>query len=967
MNAGKYQLWRAYDGFEGGYMNFMDWNNLMGDPGTHIWTGEPREINVEHIGTMALGGSRVMVTVSDEENDTPEADALVCLYKNDDDYHEVCYTNDDGIAEFRIAPDQLSSGDLLVTVTKHNVLPYLDEIEVAEMEYYLGVEGWTIDDGDDEEANPGELVDLITSITNFGTDTPDGAVIATIESLSRWATVDNDPVEWDEAPGPGESVEATFTVEFDPFCPDQETILLPVDVTVGETVWHSMISIDLQSPEITIRELSFGGGDFDPGDVSELDIQIRNTGHQLLDGVSATLWSESEVVRVLQSESSYNAININSSRYCTGDPFRISAHPLTIPGMTVWLGMAVETEAGFIDTARVQITVGEPDQEDPFGPDEYGYICFDSGDEGWEIAPVYDWVEINPEVDDNDFDGTELDLRDAGDNQDESVVVDLPFGFQYYGEVFDEITVCTNGWAALGNQNELSDFRNRRIAQPVGPDAHLCVWWDNLITVGNSAILTHYDEEGGRFIIEWSQMRRLVEWGQGADETFQIILYEIEQYPTFTGDGVIVYQYEDVENERVQAHNDTPYCTIGIGNLNDTDGLQYTYWNSYPAGAMPIESEMAITFITSAVMITGVLEGTITDAETGDPIANAEVLTTRGFWSETDENGFYCIDNIIIGDGYEVTAYSLGWNDSTRGMFEIIEEETLTVDFELLHPEFASSDDQFTSRLMPGESQDFEFNLTNDGNGQLTWSVERALRGNINADPWEHRQVLMIGDTVDDSRVEGVIFIDDRYYVTGGGSGDRDDNNVYIFDRDGRLLNQYEQFGESAYGMKDLAWDGDLIWGSGERNVFGFTLDGELRTTFEGPCNPNTALAWDPDRNLLWMSSITTDIVGVDLEGNEQEELDRCDLRIYGLAYWQEDPDGHPLYIFTNINSQQYVYKMNPENGDTMFVSYLEQNVEGVPRAGGAFITNQFDCYSWVFIDVISMAVNRGGDRIDVW
>ena len=78
LNSGKYNLWRAYEGFDGAYRNFLSWNNLMGDPGSIIWTYEPYPIEVEHPEEFQVNASRFSVAVTNEEGD-PEADALVCI------------------------------------------------------------------------------------------------------------------------------------------------------------------------------------------------------------------------------------------------------------------------------------------------------------------------------------------------------------------------------------------------------------------------------------------------------------------------------------------------------------------------------------------------------------------------------------------------------------------------------------------------------------------------------------------------------------------------------------------------------------------------------------------------------------------------------------------------------------------------------------------------------------------------
>ena len=975
LNSGKYELWRAYHGFEGAYMSFMDWNNLMGDPGTHIWTDIPREILVDHLNNLSIGESYFNVRVFDAESQSGEACALVCLFKEDDDLHLTCYTDEDGTAEFYIDPDALTDGELMVTVTKHNVHAYLEEIAVEEHDYYLGVNGWTVDDDNEGESrgnedgvpNPGERIELMLNLANFGTEVPQNEIAVNIQTESQWAQVLAGDIDIEQAPEVGNAVEIMCIIDINPSCPDFEDVYLTVNSTDGETVWMSSVLLDVASPELISNRLNFIGGDLEPGDIRDLDIELRNVGHEVLDACHARIWTESEVLDILQDEADYEEIGIDEASFVSGQRFRLSAQPFTIPGMQERITFQLETEDGFRDTLQILITIGSPEETDPFGPDAYGYVCFDSGDENWQMAPDYDWIEIDPDVDGFHFQGTNLNLDDPSDNRDESRAIDLPFAFQYYGEVFDQITVCTNGWVAFGNQEELADFRNRRIAQALGPNAQLCAWWDNLITADNSAILVHHDEERGRFIVEWSQMYRQIGTNQrGALETFEIILYDPEVNPTYTGDGIITFQYKEITNENRRARNDTPFCTIGISNLDDSDGLEYTYWNTYSPGAKRIENEMTIMFTTATSFITGVIQGTVTDAGTGNPLANAEVRASRGFNAITNNNGFYQFD-ILIGEDYDLTAIAIGYNDSTLAGFAIAEDETLEVNFALLHSEFELSAQEFHAELGMNESTDFNFNIRNDGNGPLNWQCERSYgegEAGINRLIGSH----IVAQVVNDLQLEGVAFVDDRFYVTG--QNGMDPNMIYVLDSDGNLVNRIEQVGDSRVGMLDLTWDGTLLWGSGERYVYGFTTGGELRASFQGPYSNNQALAWDADRELFWIvgSQQNVPIVGVDREGNRIDgmALDSRRMRISGLAYWQEDPDGFNLLVLHNPGQEiQHVHKIDPENDSCLFVKSLEPEYGGQP--GGAFITNEYGRYGWVFMTLINDPMNRLGDRIDIW
>ncbi len=1015
LNMGKYELWRSYHNFDNSYSNFMDWNNLMGDPGTHIWTGDPREMNVTHETELALGANRLTVRVEDEEEETAIPEALVCLYQPDN-LHLTAYTDKDGIAEFILPTDDLEEGDLMVTVTKHNHLSYIEETIISEHDYFLGVEEWSIEDDEDGIPNPGESVELTLELANLGTEVPEGPVTVTVEALSAWVIVTSNPVEIEDIPEVGESVQVDVEVDIDDSAPDGEIILLAVNAADGANVWSSLAVLETESPRIEVLSFELDEEILNPGEFSDLDIMISNSGRQEIPEFTATIWCETDLLRIIRSEARYDALEPGASDTQTDGQYSINAHVFTIPGMEVELRLAVEAENGFRDTTSIMIPVGEVAHNTPFGPDKYGYVCFDSDDTDWEMAPVYEWIEIDSDIEDNQFEGENTGLRDSGDNQDRSEVVQLPFDFQYYGEVFDELTVCTNGWAAFGNQRDLADFRNRHIGQALGPNAQLCVFWDNLKLDNDSKILTYYDEEEGRFIVEWNKLHRLLDGGgSGEEETFQLILYDIERFPTYSGDGVIVFQYKDVVNGSTPAHRDTPYCTIGISNLDDSDGLEYTYWNQFHPGAKPFEngrrnSEIAIKFTTATQFVTGIMSGRVTDAEDGSPIENADITTSRGFWAITGENGDYEINDILIGDEYVVTVSAQGYNDSTRAGedgqgYEILEDEVTVADFALLHPEFNIDIDHFDYQMLPDTSTETGFRLSNDGNGTLVFTSryvyvfdddgeERVRPGGpvrpVDRDePDEAWDALLTWNATDsvsvdgDYRINGVIYVNGEWIVSGSNNSNDTENYFYKFDRWGNFIEAIVQ-PFAGFGAKDMEYCDELLWCTAGDGAL-YTVDlgnSEILSTWVTPNGVSLRnIAIDPATGFIYTSSITNQLFKLALVGDSvltvedsYTPLDPRDneyIRRYGLAWFRDDPDGYNLYIISNKeldvdpgSPDISIFKMNPNTGEVIFLTALDYLDPTNRGRGGICITPKWNNLVWVIAAALD---NPDGDMIGVF
>ncbi len=99
---------------------------LFGDPAVEIYTRTPTELSVEHIPTAPLGGWDFEVSVS--QASVPIQGAAVCCWKEDEAFYEVEWTNEEGKA---VVPLELSSeGEMKLTVTAHDSLPYSAELPV---------------------------------------------------------------------------------------------------------------------------------------------------------------------------------------------------------------------------------------------------------------------------------------------------------------------------------------------------------------------------------------------------------------------------------------------------------------------------------------------------------------------------------------------------------------------------------------------------------------------------------------------------------------------------------------------------------------------------------------------------------------------------------------------------------------------------------------------------------------------
>ena len=255
--------------------------------------------------------------------------------------------------------------------------------------------------------------------------------------------------------------------------------------------------------------------------------------------------------------------------------------------------MHIQSDDGYDRNEILHVQIGEVSVIDPLGPDEYGYYIYDSGDEGYDLAPIYDWIEIygsgtNLSLD-NDGNGT------WGGGSSPLAHVDLPFPFKFYGVDYNEITICTNGWIALG-YTDMESFRNYQIPGAGGPSPMIAAFWDDLETTSNTGNVL-YEEFNDYVVIQWQDMRT---HSYNSLETFQIILFNDGSQPY--GDGNIKIQYKVFNNTSSFINQYPPihgsYATIGIENHLGDQGLQYSYDNQYPEAAMTLDDETALYITT---------------------------------------------------------------------------------------------------------------------------------------------------------------------------------------------------------------------------------------------------------------------------------------------------------------------------------------------------------------------------------
>ena len=317
-------------------------------------------------------------------------------------------------------------------------------------------------------------------------------------------------------------------------------------------------------------------GSADPGENIGLTITLMNTGSGSATVIEATLFTDDPNITITSAASAYPDIpTLETGANAT--PFQLEITESCPIGYEAALNLSLTASGGFTDTIQIDLIVGDP-LFAPTGPDNYGYLAYDQLD-GHQYS-AYDWIEIDP-----GYGGSGTLVNFTSDDQ--TIQVNLPFTFTYYGQDYTQVSICSNGWIAMGVTTS-TDWSNSGIPDTDGPPAMAAPFWEDLSPQSVGGVYAYYDAVNHWWIVEFSRVRQYLP--TTALETFEAIFFDPAEYQTITGDGLIKFQFHTV--------SDPSSCTVGIENYDQNDGLQILFNMTYDPNSHPIEDDAAIVFTT---------------------------------------------------------------------------------------------------------------------------------------------------------------------------------------------------------------------------------------------------------------------------------------------------------------------------------------------------------------------------------
>jgi hypothetical protein len=626
--------------------HFANWANLMGDPGMDMWVGIPSTLSAAPVGgSMTLPYGQASVMIQATASGQPAEGAVVCLYQ-DGNLRSVGLANAAGQAELSLLGH--SQGTVKLTVSKADCIPFRGSLNMTTNTLYAalleaGISGAGM-------AQPGATLTLNPLAQNTGTQTLN-FMSGTLSLDPAYGTVTDASGAWPNITS-GSQAEATGSFQIQLNNDLEDGILVPLDFHIsaaGGMSIDQVLLVPVNTPALVAVSSAFspGGSVMPPIGSCDLTLGVGNQGTLSASSLSLTLSTDDPFVTVLDgTHNGYNA-NVGSSANALFElevlAGALRGHQATFT-MT-WNGMGLSGSSDF------DLTIASSNEESPTGPDAYGYYAIEDSDYN-SNAPAYDWIEIAPAAGGN---GTNLYLTDDGNQEDDAATVQLPFDFVYYGIAYDEMAVCSNGFIAFeeGAVNQ-TDYRNHYLPTGLGPDAMIAPMWDDFVLTGSGDVFWKYDSGLDAVIVEWYAMNHN---GSGGTNTFQLLLFNPESYPTSTGDAPFQFQYQDWNNNQSNSY-DFPGASVGIKDETSLRGLCLTNYGLDAATSTGFDDQKAILFTT---------DGGEFDADENDPphiqvasVGSVQPLETPTIQATvTDPSGIMWVDLIWRHNGGSWTTQAM--------------------------------------------------------------------------------------------------------------------------------------------------------------------------------------------------------------------------------------------------------------------------------------------------------------------
>ncbi|MDD4310258.1 MAG: C25 family cysteine peptidase, partial [Candidatus Cloacimonetes bacterium] len=248
--------------------------SIMGDPSLVPYMGIPVQNSYQAPEQMFMGMSALDI----------QADpySYVALSMNNV-LHGVGMADATGALTLNYTPFT-EPGTAQIVVTRSLRKPVIANVQVIpNVGPYVTAGTLVINDGNNNVAEAGEMIDLSLTFSNVGIQ--DAAnLTATIATSSQWVTLNTSTSALPNIPAGNEvTLNQLFNFTINPNIPDQTVVPFEITVTNGSANWVTTRNLIVNAPNVMFGNHTLfdsnGNGIFESGETVTITLDINNTGH----------------------------------------------------------------------------------------------------------------------------------------------------------------------------------------------------------------------------------------------------------------------------------------------------------------------------------------------------------------------------------------------------------------------------------------------------------------------------------------------------------------------------------------------------------------------------------------------------------------------------------------------------------------------------------------------------------------
>ncbi len=380
---------------------------IFGDPSTVLRTATPFQLELTHQDVYFLGTPSIQVSCSVEG-------AYVAITEGDQ-ILGTAFVNG-GVADITLNAPLSVPGEILITGTAYNTIPYQATVEVVPAEGpYVIANNPVADDitGDlDGSVDQGESITLDLNLENVGIEVAeDVQVVVSIEDV--WVNITNGTLSVGDIADGANLIAEGFAFDVIGGVEDGHVALFLVDITdANGNTWNTQFSITLNAPSLEVVGLEVvdgGNGIMDSGENVDLVVEIANVGHDLAYSLENSISISNPNLTVNNATFSSGNLAEGTSTFAT---FNVDVNPDAGPGELATIdftGIAglYSTDDTFVEVINLIIEDWESGTNDQFD---------------WDMGGSADWFV----TEDNPYEGVNcLQSGDIGDNQTTTLSIEL--------------------------------------------------------------------------------------------------------------------------------------------------------------------------------------------------------------------------------------------------------------------------------------------------------------------------------------------------------------------------------------------------------------------------------------------------------------------------------------------------------------------------------------------------------------